>query len=439
MIGPKGKEHPWRRKRRRLLLAMGVFFGVAVLGLAALGMLANWTLQREIDAIRAKGEPVTPGELSQRFPAPLQKDNAAETFGKAGDSLKAVLFDKEYRARQEQITMTAPQSRFAEELHAWMEDCLAEHAETLHVLREAAKNPDIRYDLDLYKGLSAPIPDFLQLADLARLLQLEAFVAAEDGDSGRATEAIVAALAMDRPMREAPILIMQRFRQTLRSMACATIRRVLTMAAFSDQQLARLQVALAETNDPETLTNALIGERASGLAMFNQPAGSLANGLVFTIMTVRGDGERYFRYMSEAIDASRRPVPEALDIMERIGGELSSRSWFIVGLPEIVIPNLLRIEAQAASDDAFMLAAQSAVALERFRNSNGHPPERIQELAPALLSAVPLDPFDSQPLRYRSDDRGYTFYSIGENRVDDGGEEGPGSNLDVVFQVTYPR
>ena len=44
---------------------------------------------------------------------------------------------------------------------------------------------------------------------------------------------------------------------------------------------------------------------------------------------------------------------------------------------------------------------------------------------PEFLAAVPLDPVDGQPLRYRRDADGtFTLYSVGENGVDDGGNPG---------------
>jgi hypothetical protein len=43
-------------------------------------------------------------------------------------------------------------------------------------------------------------------------------------------------------------------------------------------------------------------------------------------------------------------------------------------------------------------------------------------LVPEFLPAVPVDPADGQPLRYRAAAAGgFTLYSVGEDGVDDGG------------------
>jgi hypothetical protein len=43
-------------------------------------------------------------------------------------------------------------------------------------------------------------------------------------------------------------------------------------------------------------------------------------------------------------------------------------------------------------------------------------------LVPAVLSRVPLDPFDAAPLRYRRLDKGVVVYSIGPDGEDNGGK-----------------
>lgn len=448
----KRRDYPWRRNHRRLLLIVFCFFGTVALALAMLNWRGESVLQKQIAAIRAKGEPITPDDLEKHHPAPPKEENAAETYGKAGESLKTVLSDQKYRAQLGKVSDTPPQTHFSEELHRWMEGYLADHADALRILHEAEKKPTARYDLELGKGFNAPLPNLLQLRGSAQLLQLEAYVAAEDGDGARATEAILAALAMDSPMRSAPILIMQMMRQALRSMACSTVRRVLPMTTFSEEQLAKMQRAMAKTDDPGALTNAFIGERAMGLVAFDHPqqilpqiqqadqwlpgASSLAAGLVRLSMAANGDRERYLRFMTEMIDASRHPTHEALPMMERMGMGASSQRSFLPSVTDMILPNLSRCENQVARCDADLRCAEAALAVERYRLANGRPPENAADLVPAFLPNLPLDPFDGQPLRYITDEQGYAFYSVGENRVDDGGADVAGRNLDVVFRVT---
>jgi hypothetical protein len=66
----------------------------------------------------------------------------------------------------------------------------------------------------------------------------------------------------------------------------------------------------------------------------------------------------------------------------------------------------------------------TAIALERFRVRRGAYPESLDLLIPELLSSVPLDFMDGQPLRYRrTEDGHFLLYSIGVDCIDDGGND----------------
>jgi len=52
-------------------------------------------------------------------------------------------------------------------------------------------------------------------------------------------------------------------------------------------------------------------------------------------------------------------------------------------------------------------------------------------LSDAVDALLPVDPFTGQPLRFRKLETGYVVYSVGENGVDDGGEE----EKDITFRV----
>jgi hypothetical protein len=68
----------------------------------------------------------------------------------------------------------------------------------------------------------------------------------------------------------------------------------------------------------------------------------------------------------------------------------------------------------------------TAIALKRFQLKHGNFPEKISDLAPEFLAAVPLDPVDGKPLRYHANPDGtFLLYSVGENGVDDGGDATP--------------
>lgn len=67
--------------------------------------------------------------------------------------------------------------------------------------------------------------------------------------------------------------------------------------------------------------------------------------------------------------------------------------------------------------------AVAAIALERFYLRHQAYPEKLEEIVPELLSAVPLDRMTGKPLGYRrTTDGRYMLWSVGFDGVDDGGK-----------------
>ncbi len=74
----------------------------------------------------------------------------------------------------------------------------------------------------------------------------------------------------------------------------------------------------------------------------------------------------------------------------------------------------LRVEA---------LLTAAWIAVECHRQEQGNLPASLDELVPEYLSAVPLDPYDGEPLRYSADRR--VIHSVGDDFVDSGGSTRP--------------
>jgi hypothetical protein len=91
--------------------------------------------------------------------------------------------------------------------------------------------------------------------------------------------------------------------------------------------------------------------------------------------------------------------------------------------------------------------ARCAVALERHRLANGTYPERLDDLVPRFIVAIPAD-LDGKPLRYtKTSGDEYILYSVGPDLIDDGGAalktsksrlaaKAPGT--DIVWRCSAP-
>jgi hypothetical protein len=70
---------------------------------------------------------------------------------------------------------------------------------------------------------------------------------------------------------------------------------------------------------------------------------------------------------------------------------------------------------------ALMRCLVVALAVEGYRRQHGRWPERLEGLVGKGLQAIPLDPFDGKPLRYRRVADGVVIYSVSTDGTDNGG------------------
>jgi hypothetical protein len=95
-----------------------------------------------------------------------------------------------------------------------------------------------------------------------------------------------------------------------------------------------------------------------------------------------------------------------------------------IGWPTLPNENAHARLMRSAFDRAWAYQRLAAVelALTAFWQERQRMPERLDELVPGYLHALPLDPFCGRPFVYRDSADGYVLYSRGEDRGDDGGQ-----------------
>jgi hypothetical protein len=68
----------------------------------------------------------------------------------------------------------------------------------------------------------------------------------------------------------------------------------------------------------------------------------------------------------------------------------------------------------------------TAIALQRYKLAYGNYPPDLAAVVPQFLPALPHDPVDGKPLRYRPNSDGtFLLYSVGDDGEDDGGDSRP--------------
>jgi hypothetical protein len=71
--------------------------------------------------------------------------------------------------------------------------------------------------------------------------------------------------------------------------------------------------------------------------------------------------------------------------------------------------------------EARLALLETELALQLFHQDEQRWPDSLEQLVPHYLARIPDDPCGNGPLIYRREESGYKLYSVGKNRIDDGG------------------
>ena len=144
----------------------------------------------------------------------------------------------------------------------------------------------------------------------------------------------------------------------------------------------------------------------------------------------------YLGFLDSFLGTTNIAFPRRLEEIHALQQEHSSlRVLPIARMNAALLSNTAKIEARL---QARLRAIGVALSVERYRIANGVLPDSLSAVVPKFLTAVPTDPFDGQPLRYKKLANGYVVYSVGEDGKDNGGVEprqGYLPGTDITFTV----
>ena len=446
----------------------------AVVLVAAAGGLLFWRghqtkAESPAPAQAAKdGRPHTLAELNQWYAEPPAGQNAATLFQKGFEALQITPADQ--NSPNLPLVGKGPFPLPGNPLLPAMKSAVAgfvqRNQSALSCFEQGAKCEQSRYPIDLTQGASMRLPHLAKLKGAAQLEVLVSLLKADAKQPAEAADAILMALAAGRSLESEPLLISQLVRRACLTLAGEGLERTLNQVALPPAALGRLKQAFDQAEAREAsgtnFTCAVVGERVFGLEQFDATLEQLqdfmkgATGLpteqvdALNAFMANPDKNRkierefWEETFRQVLAARKEAFPARLkteDIYNSRVMEAKSKGLFFCRL---MLPALG--SKKEAGSLAHLRLSQTALALERFRAAHDNRyPDALGELSPQLLPAVPVDPFDGQPLRYRKQDTGYLLYSIGPDLKDDGGQRpsvGKGDSTsgtsDLVFEVIKP-
>ncbi len=214
---------PWVRQRRLLLAGMVVTLCTLLLLILSFKHFLNATnYQAHVDNLRSRGIPVTTEELQEWHETVIPEDPAPEASNSPDDGARATdLYQQafEERSRYEmgrfwpefdgilksfaQNGVLSPEE--LEQLRAYVKGNKA----VLALLHQARHQPPGKYDLDYSKGAAMELPHLAHTRHALQLLRAEALLATLEGDTDQVHKALMAGLAVMRPLRREPVFVSQ--------------------------------------------------------------------------------------------------------------------------------------------------------------------------------------------------------------------------------------
>lgn len=367
---------------------------------------------------------------------------------------------------------------------AEVEAALAEISDALELLRELSEKPRLDFKLNYQQGFSLLLPHLAKTKMATQRLSAAALSDLHRGDTPAAVKNVRAMLALSQGATDERLIISQLVRIAGTAITLNANWELLQSPDLTDGQLATLQRDWSELEFLHATENALAMERAMLELTVGQMRSSsaefkkMASGFTFGGSGPSGSSGNWFEdakefsketlekakmktketawrvawshpdqlralqgdqvlletlrrvQTNECFDAAFRWQQNRLAVLGYTKGTNSTDSFGdLFDEPDVrtlmssSVISLAKVSTRVMNIEISRQLVVTAIALKRFHLRHGNYPAELAALTPEFLPAVPRDPVDGQPLRYRANADGTVqLYSIGENAVDDGGD-----------------
>jgi len=385
----------------------------------------------EVARIHAAGQPITTEDMVQSHRVP---DGVFDATSLWIDAIKSASETKTGTEAQLPIVGDVKLAKLRAaspvSLLPLAEQFLTAHRATIDKTRAAAyAGGQCRYPVDFSQGINALLPHIQEARTLARILSLRLHVAVERGDIAAALESLRLQLALAATMDHEPLLITQLVRIAVISVALDDVRAIVGELPLTDPQLAELQALLATIDMKGPIKEGLIGERAMGFHTFHH----LSQIKEVEILAGKdgrlqrpGDCLFYLELMQQMVEAADQQPQEARRAAQQVETTLKGRIGTQNPLDrlEIVVTALMfpatgKVFDASARTQAVRDSAIAGIGFRRYQLAHGNAPEKLAELVPQFLAAVPPDPFSAAgPLIMVVEGDQFAIYSVGSDLQD---------------------
>jgi hypothetical protein len=313
---------------------------------------------------------------------------------------------------------------------------------------EARKLIDFPYGIqhvNWTKGFfGRPAPNTQKTRELANLLAYDILLQAQDRDFAQALRSARALLNTGRAIGDEPTLKSQLIRIAIDRLTFSRIEWTIAQGEPSPADLLALQGAVEQEAEEPLFYYGLRGERGTFdgslenasfkelgdllvlSRMLTAPVGTKYPDIAIwervqaltVMLTIHSQRAKVLHYMNELVEASRLSPEQQVSRLQEME---STNPEDLPLMIRFLVPGLYKIGDAANRIRAQLRCTAVALAAERYRQTGGRWPTTLGELVPEYVAAIPLDPFNGQPLKMARHDQGIVIYSVGHDGADNGG------------------
>jgi hypothetical protein len=271
------------------------------------------------------------------------------------------------------------------------------------------------------------------------LLRNEATLASQDGDADSAVAFVRGMLGAARAVGDEPLLVSALVRFTCDAQASEALERVLAQGEPSARELEAVQALLEKEAAEPLFLQAVRGERASihklllsmqhgttdlseleWLSGRPRPRKNFVD--YFGPTLARYSHAHILAFMNQYVEAAKLPPEKQPPLMDNLEQKVRKAKAEYDIVTHLLMPAMTKVSNAYRRSVGNLRCASVALALERYRRDHGRWPDSLDTLVPKYLAAVPKDPQDGKPLRFKRLPDGVLIYWIGHDGIDDGGK-----------------
>ena len=303
------------------------------------------------------------------------------------------------------------------------------------VMADASLVPDAGLDRE-WPGFRAAFPDTTGVRQAVRLLALDAYIKALNGETGSSLESINGIGTAARHVSRTPNLITTMIAGSIIQTQKSSLERMIAFSPGMSPDLISLPIenksylleswrrslAMEDAKIIYTFASDFLTDRV--LEFWTNK--SITDTLLLDVLSYRAlvseyDLSYFEEFYRKTHEFAQKPIYESFKEQENWEQTIKKKPGGIFA-KVTGVPNISRYSINPNIAEAHQRLSDLALAVFAYSAKNNRYPTQVNDLSPEYIRTVPVDPFDGKPLKMTAVKDGLILYSIGPDFKDNGGK-----------------